>query len=321
MPSQSPEQTFPVSSSHAGMRLDAFVSAIQQNVSRSRAADLARQGAVRVNGTPRKPSFAVRDGDLVTVDLPAPEPVPLAPEDLPLFILYEDSDLVVVNKPPGMVVHPAPGRFSGTLVNALLFHVKDLGGIGGELRPGIVHRLDKDTSGALVAAKNDRALASLSAQFAARSVEKIYWAICFGIPEKRSGVITLAIGRNTRDRKKMQANPEGRSRDAVTEYELAEAFRDAALLSLRIRTGRTHQIRVHLSALGHPVVGDTAYAGRRRAGKLPASVAGKAPLPERQMLHAARLGFTHPRTGERLSFSAPLFPDMENLLTTLHQSV
>ena len=311
-------------------RLDTWLSEHVQTYSRSRWQDLIRRGLVHVNGAPRKPNYQLRDGDTVTwVDSPS-RTASLVAEELPLEVLYEDDQMIVVNKAAGMVVHPAPGHDAGTLVNALLHHCPDLPGIGGERRPGLVHRLDRDTSGAIVVAKTELALQRLAEQFKGRTVEKEYVALVWGAPRPAAGTIHTRIGRSSRDRKKMAAlplttnirrrlrfqdeicdeepdeNPEGR--EAVTHYRVEETFPHVSLVRCRIETGRTHQIRVHLAHLRHPVVGDEVY-GRARHD-LPAPAA-------RQMLHAEKLALDHPATGERLAFTAPLPADFTALLAAL----
>jgi len=278
-------------------RLDAFLAGAHPDVSRSRWKQLIETGHVTLNETPvRKPNTPLSPGDELVCTLPPPEPVGLVATAIPLDILHEDTDLIVLNKPPGLVVHPAPGHAADTLVNALLHHCTDLAGIGGELRPGIVHRLDKDTSGVLVVAKNEQAVAALVAQFSAHTVEKDYLALVWGTPKKPAGTVDLPIGRHPVHRKKMAIAEKGRP--AVTHYETLAAGPLAALLRVRIETGRTHQIRVHMAHLGHPVVGDTTY-GRARRG-LPDGLE----IP-RQMLHAHALKIAHPRTGAPLAFTAP----------------
>ena len=293
-------------------RLDAWLGSRFPEHSRARWQELIKSGFVTVNAQVRKPSQEVREGDVIDVRIPPPVSVEVAPEDIPLAILYEDADLIVINKPAGLVVHPAPGHDSGTLVNALLHHCTDLKGIGGELRPGIVHRLDLDTSGTLVVAKNEQAMMHLAAQFKGRSVRKEYVALVWGRPRPPSGRIETLVGRNPHDRKKMSARPHA-GKPAVTNYETLGAFGEVSYLRVRIETGRTHQIRVHLAHIGHPVVGDRQYGGARRA-QLPAPA-------ERQMLHAERLAFQHPRTGKELEFVSPLPDDMKNLLAALKASV
>jgi len=288
----------------AGARLDAFLAAQGGEHSRARWQQLIREGHVRVGGQARKASHTVHAGEVVEFEIPEPTVVGLVAQDIPLNILYEDADLIVINKPPDLVVHPAAGHAEGTLVNALLHHCADLAGIGGELRPGIVHRLDMDTSGALVVAKTEQAMAGLTHQFKNHLVHKEYLALVWGVVEPRTGHIETLIGRSTRDRKKMSTEPDI-GRLALTDYEVMEQFDDAAVLRVRIHTGRTHQIRVHLTHIGHPVVGDTVY-GRPRKADLPAPAG-------RQMLHAHQLAFEHPRTGQALSFTAPVPEDFRTL--------
>ncbi len=296
-------------------RLDAWLAAQVPSLSRARWQELIRDGQVLVNGRQAKPSQKLHEGDRVEYAVPPPRPAAIEAEDLPLDVLFEDRDILVVNKPAGLVVHPAPGHDSGTLVNALLHHCGDpatggtsLQGIGGELRPGIVHRLDRDTTGVLVVAKNEQALNGLAAQFKGRRVRKEYAALVWGELRPPSGTVETLIGRNPHNRKKMSARPAA-GRPAVTRYETVERLGPVSLLRVRIETGRTHQIRVHLSHLGHPVVGDTQY-GRARAAALPAPAA-------RQMLHAERLAFAHPRTGRELEFTAPLPADLRELVRAL----
>ena len=271
-------------------RLD-VVAAEMGECSRSQAAKWIEQGLCRGNGSVRaKTGFSVNPGDAVELTIPDPVELTVEKEDIPLEILYEDEDVAVVNKPWGMVVHPAPGNETGTLVNALLYAMDDLSGIGGVKRPGIVHRLDKDTSGLLMIAKNDQAHESLSEQLRERTMDKRYLAVVDGEMKDPSGRIEKPIARSKKDRKKMAVDPEGRY--ALTEWTLKENLRGAALLEVHILTGRTHQIRVHMQSIHHPVAGDPIY-GMKNGVKAP-----------RLMLHAWRLSFTHPRTGERLSFCA-----------------
>ena len=282
-------------------RLDAYLAAAHPAISRSRWKQLIEAGHVLLNGVAvRKSNTALSSGSELRCDLPEPEPVGLVATDIPLDILYEDADLIALNKPAGLVVHPAPGHAADTLVNALLHHCSDLQGIGGELRPGIVHRLDKDTSGVLVVAKNEAAVAALVAQFSSHSVQKEYLALVWGAPKKPTGTVDLPVGRHPVHRQKMAVTEKGRA--AVTHYETLAAGPLASLLRVRIETGRTHQIRVHLAHLGHPVVGDSTY-GRARQG-LPAEL-----NVSRQMLHAHVLKIAHPRNGRLLVFTAPPPPD------------
>lgn len=289
-------------------RLDAFLAARRPDLSRARWQQLIRDGRVTVNGAARKPNHALHAGDRIAWEIPPAEPAELQPEEMPLDVLFEDADLIVINKPAGLVVHPAPGHSTGTLVHGLLFHCDDLTGIGGEERPGIVHRLDRDTSGCLVVAKNEQAHRALVAQFKARDVRKEYVALVWGRPVPAQGTVRTLIGRDPHHRQKMSAKVRA-GREAVTHYEVVQAFADMSFVRVKIETGRTHQIRVHMAHLRHPVVGDTMY-GRARQHPL-------AGLIVRQMLHAERIAFTHPRTGLELEFTAPLPPDFRALLAAL----
>jgi 23S rRNA pseudouridine1911/1915/1917 synthase len=286
---------FRVDAHAAGDRLDRFLAAQLPRLSRSRLQALIKEGHVTLGGKPAKPGEKVRTGALITLTEPPPEPTLLEPEAIPLDILFEDADLLVLNKPPGLVVHPAAGHARHTLVHALLAHCTSLSGIGGEQRPGIVHRLDKDTSGCLVVAKTDTAHAHLSRQFAGRSVTKIYLALVQGhFAGPRSGVIDNLIGRHPVDRKKMTVLDRG-GRAARTTWRVAQELPGVGtLLECTLHTGRTHQIRVHMKHLGHPLLGDALYAPRMRAHY------------PRQMLHAWKLGFTHPRTARPMHFCSPL---------------
>ncbi len=298
-----------VGPAEAGERLDAWLARAAPEHSRARWQQLIRAGGVRVNETTRKPNYRLAAGDRIAFDAPPPpEPITLTPEAIPLAILYEDADILVINKPPGLVVHPAVGHERGTLVNALLHHCRDLGGIGGEQRPGIVHRLDQDTSGVMVVAKNERAMQRVGNQFRNREVRKEYQALVWGCPEPPQGRIETRIGRSSGNRKKMSVQVPG-GRPAVTHYRVVEEYGAVSLLAVRIETGRTHQIRVHMAHIGHPVVGDAMY-GRGRRDPLPAPAV-------RQMLHAASLSFTHPTTGDRLEFIAPLPDDLRRLIAAL----
>jgi 23S rRNA pseudouridine1911/1915/1917 synthase len=306
----------------AVQRLDRFLADAQPELSRSRLKRLIEAGHVKVGGeTIAEPSHRVKPG--ATIDLVIPPAVDdgrPAAEPLALDIIYEDDDIVVVNKPAGMAVHPAPGTPSGTLVNALIAHCGDsLSGIGGVRRPGIVHRLDKDTSGLIVAAKHDRAHAALAAQFASRTLSRTYLALVWGVPTPRQGELSGNIGRSRADRKKMSVLKSG-GKPALTRYRVVKTLAGAAfaLVECRLATGRTHQIRVQLSAAGHPLVGDATYGGRRRA-PLSLSAPARAAVAgfKRQALHAFRLGLAHPSSGERLSFEVPLSDDFALLLKEL----
>jgi 23S rRNA pseudouridine1911/1915/1917 synthase len=275
-------------------------------LSRARVQTLLLDGRIRVDGKPAKPAQRLRAGQRVSVSVPLPEPALPQPEAIPLKVLFEDAQLLVLDKPAGLVVHPGAGRGTGTLVNALLFHVKDLSGVGGVLRPGIVHRLDRGTSGLMVVAKNDAAHRALAAQFASRRVEKEYLALVLGVPARRTGEITAPIGRDPVHRRRMSVRA-ARGREARSRYEVVRAFANAALLRVLIFTGRTHQVRVHLASIGHPIAGDATYGGKR------ALLPGLA----RPALHAARLAFEHPESGERLEFRSPLPADLDALLSSL----
>ena len=284
-----------ITAEESGERIDALLSRNMENLSRSAAARLLEEGHVLLGGRPVKKNYKCKSGEAFEVTLPEPEDSELVPQDIPLDIIYEDDDLIVINKHRGMVVHPAPGHSDGTLVNALMFHCGDsLSGIGGQKRPGIVHRIDKDTSGLLVAAKNDSAHAFLSAQLADRSLSREYCAVVRGRMKDISGTIDLPIGRSPSDRKKMAVVYKN-SRNAVTHWFLEEQFREYSLLKCVLETGRTHQIRVHMAAIGHPLLGDGLYG---------------APCPEKglegQCLHAMKIKFIHPSTKEPLQFEAPL---------------
>jgi 23S rRNA pseudouridine1911/1915/1917 synthase len=303
----------------AGVRLDLFLSQHLPGCSRSHAAQLIEQGHVAVDGAARKPGYRLKPGERIDGKLPAPAPVDLIPEPIPFTIVYEDADLIVVDKPAGLVVHPAAGHAAGTLVNGLLHHCRDLQGIGGERRPGIVHRLDKDTSGLLVVAKNDRSHQSLSQQFKARQVHKIYLALVWGSPIQESGCIDRPVGRHAVERKRMAVVAKG-GREALTLWHVQERFPGSALLAVELKTGRTHQIRVHCQSMGHPLVGDPVY-GRRRSMPRPTKsqadpliMLGQA---RRQMLHAAELSLIHPVTQQPLAFQVPLPEDMAALLAAL----
>jgi 23S rRNA pseudouridine1911/1915/1917 synthase len=322
----------------AGQRLDQFLTSQLEGVSRSRVQLLMDQGDVLVNGEREKPSMKLRGGEKIAITgEPHPAPLKATAEDIPLDLIYEDGDLAVVNKPAGMMVHAGAGqsedaRSRGTLVNALLYRFKALSSTGGDLRPGIVHRLDKDTSGLIVVAKNDRAHAALGEMFAGRRIKKTYIALVQGAVERARGTINAGVGRDPVRRTRMTAQPNENARTAVSHYEvvrrLANRFGKFTLVRVRIETGRTHQIRVHMASIGHPVVGDTLYGG---AGQLTDQVASQAAQskaarrkaePERlklgrNFLHAARLEFTHPITGKLLQLEAPLPDELERFLERL----
>ncbi|WP_420831233.1 RluA family pseudouridine synthase [Paenibacillus lignilyticus] len=292
----------------AGERLDKFVteSIEEGSVSRTMVQDWIKLGAVLVNERQVKANYKLAVADVVTVIIPEPEEAVIEPQNIPLDVVYEDSDVIVINKPRGMVVHPAPGHYSGTVVNALMYHCKDLSGINGVLRPGIVHRIDKDTSGLIMAAKNDLAHASLAAQLKAHTVTRKYLALVHGTMPHEHGTVDAPIGRDPQDRKVFIVTQRG-SKEAVTHFQVAERLGDFTLLELKLETGRTHQIRVHMKYIGHPLAGDPIYGRNKTIGL------------KGQALHAAVLGFDHPRTGEYLEFSAPIPPDMEHELMILRQ--
>ena len=284
--------TFTAQPEQAGERLDVLVAAAL-DVTRSRAGGLIKDGKVRVNGAAQaKAGFKLRAGDEIHAEIPEAEPSSVEAQDIHIDILYQDADLAVVYKPAGMVVHPAAGNADGTLVNALLMHLDQLSGIGGEIRPGIVHRIDKDTSGLLLVAKNDRAHVSLSEQIKAHTVHRAYQAILIGGFKEEEGFVDAPIGRHPADRKKMAIVPDGR--EARTNWFVKERLKGATLIEARLTTGRTHQIRVHMASIGHPVLGDPVYGPK----KSPYPVSGG------QLLHAYRIGFVHPVTGEEMLFEA-----------------
>ena len=294
-------QSLSVEAGRRGQRLDVFLAAAVPEVSRSHWKILIQDGQVLVNNMTCKPNHKLQVDDVVEWSIAEESPLEPQPEDIPLDILFEDEAVLVLNKPPGLVVHPAAGNESGTLVNALLFHDPVFQAVE---RAGIVHRLDKDTSGVMVVAKSATAMAELQRQFKARETNKEYLALVWGSPPT-SGRIATLIGRHPVHRKKMAVLNEG-GREAISNFKTVENFAETSLVQVKIETGRTHQIRVHMTQLGHPIVGDTVY-GRARKNKLPI-------VPERQMLHAAKLEFSHPSSGKRLSFEAPLFDDMRRLL-------
>jgi 23S rRNA pseudouridine1911/1915/1917 synthase len=306
-----------VTERESGRRLDQFLSGTNLNLSRSQAKNLIEKHLIFLNQKPSKPSAHVKTGDIVSGSLPEPVPLSLKPEPLPLTILYEDPSIIVIDKPSGMVVHPAYGNSSGTLVNALLYHCKDLSGINGVLRPGIVHRLDKDTSGVMVVAKEDGAFHHLVKQFKNRTVEKLYLAIVYGKFDQKEGLIDSAIGRHPSERKRMSIRAK-RGRAAITRWERTEEFDNCTFLEIFPKTGRTHQIRVHLSSIGHPLLGDPLYGRKGRPGAIHDPVLKECvKRMNRQALHAHRLKFDHPRTGERVEFVSPVPQDMEEVLEWL----
>ncbi|MBQ5792767.1 MAG: RluA family pseudouridine synthase [Clostridia bacterium] len=315
--------TLRVDAADAGARIDKYLSE-RADLTRSAAVRLLEEGDVLVGGASVSKNYKVRVGDEITLNIPEPEPDTALPENIPLDVVYEDDDIIVINKPVGMVVHPAAGNPSGTLVNALLYHCKgSLSGIGGVLRPGIVHRIDKDTSGLLVVAKNDRAHLHLAEQIKEHSAHRIYRAVCVGNVKEDEGTIDLPIGRHPTDRKRMAVirDPDREARDAVTHYRVLARFAGKAAwgnaftyIECRLETGRTHQIRVHMAAKGHPLLGDEVYGG----ANTPFGARHKS-LIKGQTLHACELHLTHPTTGERMHFTAPQPPEMTKLLEILSQ--
>lgn len=298
-------ESYLVGAGDAGKRLDVFVASMEEELSRSFVQKLISEGLVLVNGKGAKANHRLKEGDEVAVAIPPPVELDVLPEPIPLDIYYEDVDVLVINKPRGMVVHPAEGNYTGTLVNALLYHCRDLSGINGVLRPGIVHRIDKDTSGLLMVAKNDQAHERLAEQLKEHTVTRGYLALAHGALKYDIGVVDAPIGRDPGDRQKMAVTGRNAKR-AVTHYRVLGRAQNYTLLELRLETGRTHQIRVHLSYTGHPLVGDTRYGPARPHFNL-----------DGQFLHAYLLGFVHPRTGEYLEFKAPLPEELSAVLEKL----
>jgi 23S rRNA pseudouridine1911/1915/1917 synthase len=297
----------------AGVRLDRFLAGAAAVGTRSQAKQLIDRGQVRVDGRGRKGSFALRAGARVEAEVPPPEPLGVEPEALPLAVLYEDAHLLAIDKPPGMVVHPAPGARRGTVVNALAHRLGTLAGVGEPERPGIVHRLDRDTSGVLLVARSPAALEALARQFRERTIEKRYLAVVRGRVAHAAGTIDRPIGRHPHERQRMSVRSR-RGRAAITRWSVLERLPGATLLELKPETGRTHQLRVHLAALGHPILGDRVYGGRAARG------GSVGPTPGRQALHAAEIRFAHPVTGERLVVRSPLPKDLATLLAELRQT-
>ncbi|AMJ41783.1 RluA family pseudouridine synthase [Anaerotignum propionicum] len=298
--------TFGAEPEDVGSRIDVFIAENIEELSRSGVQRLIEEGLIKLNGSPVKANYKLREKDIIDVEVPEAKTVEILPENIPLDILYEDKDVIIVNKPQGMVVHPAPGHTSGTLVNALMYHCGDeLSGINGEKRPGIVHRIDKDTSGVLMIAKNDVAHQSLAEQLAEHSITRKYNAIVFNGFQEDEGTVDQPIGRNPLDRKKM-AVTQKHSRRAVTHYRVLERMGNFTFIEAQLETGRTHQIRVHLTFIGHPLLGDTVYGPKKQPFHL-----------EGQALHARVLGFVHPTTGQYMEFEAPLPENYEKLLMRL----
>lgn len=295
-----------IEQSDAGERIDKYISLQNEDWSRSQVQAWIKEGRVTVDGEPVKSNYKLQAEDELTLRVPPPREMAILPEPMPLDIVYEDSDVVVVNKPRGLVVHPAPGHYSGTLVNGLLAHCKDLSGINGVLRPGVVHRIDKDTSGLLMVAKNDKAHMGLAEQLKEHSVNRTYVAIVHGVIQHEMGTIEAPIGRDPKNRQQMAVVFEN-SKHAVTHFIVQERFKDYTLVELKLETGRTHQIRVHMKYIDHPLAGDPKYGPKQTL-----EINGQA-------LHAKTLGFVHPRTGERLEFEAPLPEDLEQTIAYLRQ--
>lgn len=286
---------FEISSQQEAERLDKVLSLWDPDLSRSFFQKLIKDGQILVNGIPRKANYRVEAGDMISVTIPQPQEIEILPENIPLDILYEDTDVLIINKPKGMVVHPSAGHFSGTLVNAVMYHCKDsLSGINGKIRPGIVHRIDMDTTGALIVCKNDTAHLKIAEQIKMHSVTRRYLGIVKGIVTQDSGIITGSIGRHPIERKKMAIN-ERNGKRAVTHYRVLQRFSNHTFLEFQLETGRTHQIRVHMASIGHPLLGDSIYGNGKNTWKL-----------QGQTLHAAVIGFIHPSTGEYLEVKAPL---------------
>lgn len=294
-----------VNSENVGIRLDAYIAENIKSLSRTMVKKLVEDGNVSVNGKAQKVSYKVQENDEIIVNEPEARELDIKAEDIPVDVVYEDKDIIVVNKPKGLVVHPANGNWDGTLVNAIMAICKDsLSGIGGEIRPGIVHRLDKDTSGLLIIAKNDEAHLNMSNQIKDRQVKKIYYALVRGVVPENEATINMPIGRSTKDRKKMAVTKNGK--EAITHFRVLERFNKYTLLEVKIDTGRTHQIRVHLSEIGHPVVGDEVYSN----GKNEFGIKG-------QLLHAKSLDFKHPITGKEMHLETELPEEFENVLKQL----
>jgi len=312
--------SFRATKEESGLRLDVFLSSCRDlSLSRAQIKKAADRGKIRLNNLLAKASQRLREGDVISFDKPPAVEYDVIPEDIPLNVFYEDASLLVIDKPPGMVVHPAAGNYRGTLVNALLFHCKDLSGIGGVLRPGIVHRLDKGTSGLLVAAKSDAAHRGLAAQFKRHEVRKTYHALVYGDVKGEEGIIDAPVGRDKADRKKMSTRSR-QGKEARTHWRVSERYGIATLLEVDIETGRTHQIRVHLTHLGYPLVGDAVYGSAKRArSAADPAVKERLKMMRRPSLHASRISFIHPVTGVSLIFSSPLPADIASLSDFLRE--
>ncbi len=312
------QKTLTVTENHIGKRLDIFIAHYEPAVSRTRIQAMIKDGLALVNGRIEKPGYKTKLGDIITLELPEKKVYEVLPEPIPLSGIYEDSHIIVLNKPPGLVVHPAPGNYTGTLVNALLYHYGSLPSLGGGTRgseherAGIVHRLDKDTSGVIVIARTVEALRSLSAQFKNRTVKKRYLALVMGVIRKGSGTIEAPLGRHVKERMKISVHT-NKAREAVTLFKVKERYKNATLVEVEIKTGRTHQIRVHMAHIGHPVLGDRVYGGAK-AARLNDDVIS------RQLLHAESLSILHPDTGHPMTFSAPPPQDMAEIIEKLRKT-
>jgi 23S rRNA pseudouridine1911/1915/1917 synthase len=310
-----PITTLTVTEKHIGKRLDIFIAHYEPHISRNRIQSMIKEGLARVDGKIEKPGYKVKLGESITLELPEKKVHEVLPEPIPLYVIYEDPHIIVLNKPPGLVVHPAPGNYTGTLVNALLYHYGSLPSLGAgpqgneRERAGIVHRLDKDTSGVMVVARTQGALRSLSMQFKSRIVQKRYIALVSGVIKKGSGTIEAGLGRHVKERKKISVHTH-KAREAVTLYKVKERFKNATLVEVEIKTGRTHQIRVHLAHIGYPILGDRVYGGVK-VTKLNDSTIS------RQMLHAESLSLLHPDTGHPMTFTAPPPQDMAEVIERL----
>ena len=303
--------TFAIEEDEVGIRIDQYLADALEGVSRSQVQKWMGQGRIyseKSKGQPLKKNYTLERSDVITVIVPEPEAIDILAENIPIHIIYEDEHVLVVNKAQGMVVHPAPGNYSGTLVNAILHHVKDLSDIGGTIRPGIVHRIDKDTSGLLMIAKTNLAHQSLSAQLKDHTVDRVYVALVHGGFSVESGTVNAPVGRHPQNRLKMAIMHRG-GKDAITHYQVLERLGPYTLLECRLETGRTHQIRVHLTSIGHPLIGDPLYGAKKEKHKT-----------EGQFLHAKVLGFDHPVSGERMVFSAPIPDNFEKLLSRLRNN-
>ena len=298
---------YKINAEQQNIRLDKIISELQQDISRTTIQRMIEEGNILVNEKQVKTSYKVVEGDLITIKEEQPKEVDLVPQDIPLNIIYEDDDILIINKEKGMCVHPGAGNPDGTLVNAIMAKCKDsLSGIGGKIRPGVVHRIDKDTSGLVIIAKNDKAHIDISEQIKNREVEKTYFALVRGNIKETEAVINMPIGRSSKDRKKMAVDKKGK--EAITEFKVLEKFDGFTYVEVKIKTGRTHQIRVHMAEIGYPIVGDEVYSN----GRNPFGVKG-------QMLHAAKLGFIHPSTKEKVVFEAPLPEYFEEILDELNK--